>query len=217
MSDIDDTGPTSATAPTPTPAPQAQASLTRAPSLQKTLSFAHGTFKDIWFYVAAVSLIFNIMYTFRPQIIVQAATVSDNDPLATLFTITNQSAWTFYDVDMTCVIWDGDKKLVTLSNNSEIGVSGSAPSGNPIIEILEPYKPATRDCGTMGRLFHFSGMNPEAIRIDTIMSYKWLFGYKGKETSFHFSTRHAGPKFILVPDVESPFPPFRWGVSRWGS
>ena len=136
MSDIDNAGPTSATSPTPTPAPQAQASLTRATSLQKTLSFAHGTFKDIWFYVAAVSLIFNIMYTFRPQIIVQAATVSDNDPLATLFTITNQSAWTFYDVDMTCVIWSGDKKLVTLSNNAGQSMAGAAIEGNPVIDTL---------------------------------------------------------------------------------
>jgi hypothetical protein len=39
--------------------------------LKPILSWLHRTFLDVWFYVAAVSLIVNLVHTFRPQLSIQ--------------------------------------------------------------------------------------------------------------------------------------------------
>lgn len=169
----------------------------------RTLSFAHGTFKDIWFYLAAVSLVFNIIYTFRPQLVVQAATSLDTNPLAALFTLTDQSPWTFYNVSMECIIWNGVQKLGTVKNNTFQLPYGAPATGNQTIEVLEAYKPATRDCGFAG--IKFNRPSPALTKIDLNLSYDWLFGYKTKLSNWHFDTRKVGDKFILVPDVEPSF------------
>ena len=162
--------------------------------LRSTLSFADRTFRNVWFYVAALSLIINLTYTFRPQIGVQASSVID-DPLASLFTLSNNGPWTLYNVSMSCALTNGQRPLIYSEGNMVFTSPSSAIAGNPDIDVMPPGQTATRDCGFP---VHMSG----PIRIDVTISYKWLWGFISNGTTHHFDTRYIHGHLILVPDLE---------------
>jgi hypothetical protein len=166
------------------------------------LVFADKTFRDFWFYVAVAFLVVNLTYTFRPQIATQVAATQNDDPLNTLYSVYNPGAWTLYNVGMTCVVWNGQQRLATLSNNTLVASRDAPAGGNPNIAILSPGEMATRDCGTGHNFITFGNLKPEAIRIDLEFSYDWFWGLHRSTTTRHFNTRRFQDHIILVPDVE---------------
>jgi hypothetical protein len=190
----------SATTPPQTPEPP----LTDPPPIQRRslrtrLSWFDKTFRDVWFYVAAASLVLNITYTFRPQLTIQSASPLDN-PAASLFSITNNGFWTLYDVAFYCAI-NGNVSSGNIISRDD----SSAAEGNGLVSILPPGQTATRDCGaTAGMGRHIP---PGSVRIDLLIVYKWAWGLRTSPTTRHFDTRRVGDHVILVPDVEpSVFP-----------
>ena len=138
----------------------------------------------------------------------QASDIANN-PLATLFTLSNTGPWTLQNVRMTCVLWNGSTKAGTFSNNTMKVGKDSAAMGNPNIQQLSPGDTATRDCGLGGTAIVIGGLNIEAVRIDLEITYGWFWGLRQGNASHHFSTRRIGGVVILVPDVETraPFSP----------
>jgi hypothetical protein len=163
-------------------------------SLRSVLSFADRTFRNVWFYVAAVSLVFNVVYTFRPQLTVSVASAIGN-PQASLFSLSNIGSWTLYDVDMRCLVGSERMTNVLILDSR----NGATRGGNPLIAELAPGQTATRDCGASPPL-------PPASKIDLVISYTWLWGLKSASVTKHFDTRLVGRALILVPDVENPSP-----------
>jgi hypothetical protein len=156
----------------------------------------------VWFYVAAAALIVNLCYTFRPHVTVQASTVSGDDPMSTLFSISTVGPWTLYNVGMTCVLYDGPTKKVTLYDNATQQGENAPVLGNPTTAALKPGETATRDCLIGTKSFQIGGLHVEAVRLDVGINYHWFFGFIGTSQNHHFNTRKVGERFILVPDVE---------------
>lgn len=167
--------------------------------LRSRLSFLDKTFRDWWFYVAAVSLVVNLTYTFRPQIQVKSSTMSQ-DPLETLFTISNTGPWPLRDVKMICVLSDGNRNIKSENNTTKL--SRNAPAqGNPNLEELPSGHSATRDCG-FSHGIHLRNIDMRSIRINIITSYRWPLWPAPINVEEHFNSRQIGERFILVPDVE---------------
>ena len=167
-------------------------------SLRTRLSWFDKTLRNVWFYVAAASLVLNITYTFRPQITIQSASTIDN-PSESLFIITNNGFWTLYDVAFYCAV-NGNVSSGNIISRDE----SSAPEGNGLVSIFSPGQTATRDCGGMalGRR-----VPPDSVRIDLLIVYKWAWGIFTSPLKRHFDTRRVQGHVILVPDVEpSVFP-----------
>jgi len=172
-------------------------------SLRSRLSFLDKTFRDWWFYVAAITLVVNLSYTFRPQLQVQSSSTPDSNPLETLFTLSNISPWPLRNVKLTCVLYNGENILGTFANNT-IKPSLNAPAqGNPDIDDLPAGQPATRDCGFGNGGIARHGIDMRSVRLNTIISYEWFFWPRPLSLIQHFNTRMIGRHLILVPDVES--------------
>ena len=124
--------------------------------------------------------------------------MADNNPLDTLFTFTNNGPLTLYDLEISCELWDGTKRL-TLSNIAVLRLGEGPATLNPTIDQLTSGQSATRDCGAEGAV---TGLNPQRLRIDFSISYRWLDGLISGSMSRHFDTRTVGNKIIMVPDVE---------------
>jgi hypothetical protein len=167
------------------------------------------TFRNVWFYIAAVSLVVNMVYAFRPQPTVQSgAALVDSNPLTTLFTVSNNGAFTLYNVRIQCEIFDGDIPRGTFSR-MPVPPEGNAPvTGSIDVDELTPTDTATRDCGFKDDNATLKGLNPKTTRINIIISYDYFWGAKSFISSHHFNTRVIGTRVILVPDVE-PKKPFR--------
>ena len=118
--------------------------------LGPVLSWFHRTLRDVWFYVAAVSLIFNLVHTFRPQLSIQVAATIPDQPALTLFTLTNTGSWTLYNITTKCAIWSGHNWLISQGNIVRFG-SASPMAGNPNIHSLGPTEIAT---GLRHRIVH---------------------------------------------------------------
>ena len=176
------------------PIVQAQAQKLR---LKPSLSWLHRTLRDAWFYVAAISLIFNLGHTFKPQLSIQIGETIPNQPAFTLFTLTNTGTWTLNNIDTKCIIFTGNT-WITSQGNIFMPTTTSPEVGNPDIRSLRPTDIATQDC-IMGGKISFTA-NP-SFRIDIDSQYDWFFGHG--DTVRHFDMRSFGGKFILVPDVES--------------
>lgn len=168
--------------------------------LRSHLSFLDKTFRNWWFYVAAVSLVVNLTYTFRPQLQIQSSTINSN-PLDTLFTIANTGPWRLRDIMLTCELYDGNTSIT--SENNTLKLSHNAPAqGNPNIDELYAGHSATRDCGLGRGLFVLPSLNMRTIRINTIISYRWFLWPTPTRLTQHFNTRQIDTHLILVPDVE---------------
>lgn len=176
------------------PQPQEQGPTLR---LRPVLSWLHQTFRDVWFYVAAVSLVLNLVHTFRPELSVQIGATIPNHPGSTLFTLTNSGSWTLYDINTKCSIWTGYNWIIS-EGNIVVSKPTSAFAGNPDIRSLRPTEIATQDCS-----IEFPAN--DLIWIDISSTFDWFFGH-GAATR-HFDMRKFGGNLILVPDVE-----FRPGV-----
>jgi hypothetical protein len=162
------------------------------------------TLRDAWFYVAAASLVVNIIYTFRPQIIVQATSpITEQKPISTLFALTNNGAMTLYDVQIRCDVWDGDTFRGSFSRIPVTSTPSAPISGSIDIVELAPTDVATRDCGFASNGTVLENMHYESMRIDIIITYDWLWGYRPGSASHHFDTRVIEGKIVLVPDVEN--------------
>lgn len=164
--------------------------------LGPALSLFHRTIRDVWFYVAAVSLVLNIIHTFRPELSVEIGGTIRNQPAQTLFTLKNTGSWTLYNVSTTCYIWTGTKWIVS-ERNIVTHSKTSAIAGNPDIISLSPKGVATRDCAVPP--FIPIPAN-DSVRIDIDFKFDWFLGH-GNATR-HFDMRSFGDNFILVPDVE---------------
>jgi hypothetical protein len=70
-------------------------------------------------------------------------------------------------------------------------------SGDPHIRSLGPSEVATQDCAIAALT---SIPADEALRINIISEYDWLFGHS--RAVRHFDMRSFGGNLILVPDVE---------------
>jgi hypothetical protein len=185
----------------PPKTPQSQTEPQQRPLLSK-LKYFDTSLRNVWFYVALIALIINLSYTFRPQFNAQASTMSDGNPLSTLYTLFNTGPWTLYNVGMKCVISYDKNKKINLENN-EMHLGENSPAlGNPTIPALKPTATATRDCGIGGNFIHIEIPHMETVRIDLEISYDWFFGIISANENRHFDTRRVGDKFILVPDVE---------------
>jgi hypothetical protein len=176
----------------------------RLSTLGAGLRFADKTFRDFWFYVAAAFLVLTVTYTLRPQLSAQVAATSNDNPLDTLYTLSNVSAWTLQNVSMKCEIWDGPRRVITLDNNSISNGNNSPLGGNPRIAFLKQGESATRDCGTGGNFIDLKGINYDSIRINLIISYDWLWDFRRSTDIYHFNTRERQGRIFLVPDVEGP-------------
>jgi hypothetical protein len=176
------------------PLPQEQVPTIR---LGPVLSWLHRTFRDVWFYVAAVSLVLNLVHTFRPEVSVQIGATIPNQPASTLFTITNTGSWTLYNITTKCSIWTGHNWIIS-ADNIVLSEPNSAMAGNSTTRSLRPTEIATKDCSV-------SMPANDSIRIDISSTFDWFFGH-GNATR-HFDMRRFGGNLILVPDVE-----FRAGV-----
>jgi hypothetical protein len=169
------------------------------------LSWLHRTFRDLWFYVAAVALIVNLVHTFRPQLSVQIGATIPNQPASTLFTLTNTGSWTLYNITTTCSIWTGRRWIIS-EGNVVAPNPNAAMAGNPDIRSLAPLDIATQDCA-MAMITRIPAN--ESIRININSKFIWFFG--NGHAGRHFDVRNIGGVLILVPDVESrpdlPAPP----------
>lgn len=170
---------------------------------QSALSFIDKTFRDVWFYIAAVSLVVNMTYTFRPQLIINPTSpISDSRPLSTLFTITNAGAWTLYNVKIQCDVWDGQNFRGSFSRIPIEDEPGTPIIGSIDVDELVPTITATRDCGLASSYVTLDNIDYKKLRIDINISYYWLWGYRSSSITHHFNTRVTDSKIILVPDVE---------------
>jgi hypothetical protein len=168
----------------------------RQRGLGSFLSWFHQTIRDVWFYVAAVSLIINLVHTFRPQISIQVGATIPNQPVLTLFTLTNSGSWILYNITTKCAIWSGHNWIVSQGNVVELGPT-SPLAGNPDIHSLAPTEIATQDCAISALM---AIPTNDSIRIDIQSEYDWLFGHTS--TGRHFDMRRFGGQLVLVPDVE---------------
>ena len=187
------------------PPPTAQ----RSASLRVFLRFWHGTFKDAWFYVAAVILIVNVGYTYRPQLQIVASAAGGDDPLQTYLALSNPGAWTLYNVVVGCRVYAGDRLMLDASDNSMVSQPGAPAQGPVTVTKLIPTQVATRDCGAGSTSSLVRIVIPPALlRVDVSASYRWAWSmFGGGPKIFHFDTRQvASGKFILVPDVEERQP-----------
>jgi hypothetical protein len=175
------------------PQPQEQG---RPLRLGPVLSWLHRTFRDVWFYVAAVSLVMNIVHTFRPQLSIEIGATIPNQPASTLFTLANTGSWTLHNITLKCSIWTGHRWIVS-EGNIVTSSPTSAMAGNPEIRSLSPAEIATRDCAVPPFI---SVPANESIRIDVSSKFDWFFA-RGSEIR-HFDMRSFGGNLILVHDVE---------------
>jgi hypothetical protein len=175
----------------------------RSLRLAPVLSCLHRTFRDVWFYVAVVALIVNLVHTFRPQLSVQIGATIPNQPASTLFTLTNTGSWTLYNITTTCSIWTGRQWIIS-EGNVVAPNRDAAMAGNPDIRALTPSDIATQDCAVAMKT-----PTPTSIRIDINSKFSWFFG--SGHAGRHFDVRNISGVLILVPDVESrpdlPAPP----------
>jgi hypothetical protein len=168
------------------------------------LKYFDTSFRNVWFYFAAFALILNLSYTFRPQINIQASASADNDPLGTLFTLSNISPWTLYNIDATCTLFQGSEKIYSLMNN-EVHERPETPAlGNPRIRELQAGQTATRDCGTGNNSIgiRIGNLDIKSLRINLDVSYDWFFGLMRNNNTRHFNTRLVKGSIVLIPDVE---------------
>jgi hypothetical protein len=181
--------------PEPTPQP------TERP--QSGIGFFHKTLTNIWFYIAAVSLVANVVHTFSPTMQASATSLNPNDPAGSIFTVTNTSPWTFTEVHFSCDVNSGTARIYVADNSQQSG-RGSPIEGPVFTGSIGPGEPVTRDCG-LGSSSSFIRIpvDPARLRIDFAVSYKWLFGYAPGSLTRHFNTRRTGNgTFVLVPDLE---------------
>ena len=101
--------------------------------LRELLGVVHRTIRDVWFYIAALLLVLNVYNTFSPHLSIQASTTANNNPLDTLFTLTNNGPLSLYKVEMTCKIWNGQRLLITLTNVS-FSTANWPARGNPDVD-----------------------------------------------------------------------------------
>ena len=160
-------------------------------SLRTHLSWFDKTFRNVWFYVAAILLVVNLTYNFRPQLTIQSASPIDN-PLAAWFTITNNGPWTLYEVGFFC-----DVNGTVSSGNLVSRGPDAAPEGDIPIDVFPSGQTATRDCAAVT-----NHIPPDDVRIDLLITYKWLWGMTQGHLTRHFDTRRVQRHVILVPDVE---------------
>jgi hypothetical protein len=177
-------------------------SLDRAPGpprpLKTRLSWLDKTFRDVWFYIAAILVVVNLTYNFRPQLTIQSSSPADH-PQATLFTVSNNGPWTLYEVNFFCEI-----NGILTTGNTVSRTPGSAVAGDAPVAILPSGQTATRDCATV-----VTNTPPDNVRIDLFISYNWLWGFKSGLLTRHYDTRRMQGHVILVPDVEAAVPSSR--------
>lgn len=161
-------------------------------TLRRRLSWLDKTFRNVWFYIAVALALVSATYSFRPQLVVQVASPLDN-PTAALFTLTNNGAWTLYNLTLGCEFND----TLLIDDSAKFRGLHSIIEGNPTIDSLSPGQSATRDCSTVK-----INIPQATVRIDFIVSYNWMWGISTSHLTRHFDTRRVGGHIILVPDVE---------------
>jgi len=168
------------------------------------LSIFDKTFRDLWFYVAAVSLVVNMVLAFRPQPIIQSgAALVDSNPLTSLFSLTNNGILTIYNIKIQCDVWDGDQFRGSFSR-IPIQTAPKAPlNGSWDIDELSPTATATRDCGIESGNVILKDLDPKTTRLDIVIYYEYFWGYMQSRASHHFNTRLVNNRAILVPDIET--------------
>jgi hypothetical protein len=153
------------------------------------LKFFDKAFRDVWFYVAALCLVLNVTYTFRPQLSISSLAFDERNPASTLFVLTNIGAWTLYNVDTRCDIDVGTMHVTSISNLTSEG-------GNTIIDVLDRGEPATKDCA-------FGLRTNVNLRIAVSVSYNWFFGLLPGTVVRNFRTRPFAGHLLIIPDVKA--------------
>jgi len=160
-----------------------------------------------WAVFLGLIAIVEFAHDYRPRVEITAATaIDENDPLSTLFLITNPGRFPIMDIQFTCKIFSGDRLLLSLKNiTGRIGAE--APLGTGSLERLDPGESATRDClaDPQSRFIRIPPLpDPAALRINFTAEYRWPWVWLPDSNSKYFSIRKSpdGMKLLLVPDIE---------------
>jgi hypothetical protein len=162
--------------------------------------------KLFWVLLLGVIALMQFAYNYRPRLTIDASVLLDEqDPLATLFRITNTGPWHLDAISFSCHISLPGGGTINMEGNVIHGAPGAAATGEPFIARLDPGQTATRDCGEpLLRMFGMPRFDPAALRVDITTKFHWPYVGWPDEVTRHFSARRYpdGRRVILVPDVE---------------
>ena len=170
-----------------------------------SIAILHRRISIVWFYPAIAIVLLQFAYSYRPRIAIEAnIAINSNDPLSTLFRITNTGPLHVNNVKVACVFSTSSIKDMRVESNV-LQDGTTAPTGLGPIAVLNGGDTATRDCGagSSSRLIQIPPYPPASLRLDIIASFTWPYIPVPDEERRHFTVRMLRDgRGILVPNVE---------------
>src|SRR5580704_14124563 len=104
----------------------------RIASLLWLLRFVRRPVKLFWVLLLGVIALMQFAYNYRPRLTIDASVLLDEqDPLATLFRITNTGPWHLNAISFSCHISIPPHGTINMGGNVILGAPGSAATGEP--------------------------------------------------------------------------------------